>query len=372
MPITENNSTSTKVTMRNGTPSKVSQSQTYTKSESSTRRTYGEKYPWSSFLNIPTFAILFVMVIIGSSFLYYNNNIDTYMPTVDANGLRQPYKVEYLNDQPISELNGLTLNEVFDDNNTWISANGMGYYSNNITRSEIPYLEYDFHTIQTFTRTGVNLTSLSLQTVYLYLEYQFDEVPLNMYLISLDYSSTNSNNIFSLTQQNGIYSNIITRTELGYLLLQTTTSIPIGSAITKWYVIDTISLGIDTLTKEQMDEYYNLYQEQDGVQFDNYYYLDVDDYSVLGQKVVDGYNMAFNEDGIFYTALNLVDSVENALYTVYTMIFRSNVLMDQQFDRVSEDLREGLDPSMVYDPPSKIEQVYRALPKWMQPDTWFD
>jgi hypothetical protein len=135
-------------------------------------------------------------------------------------------------------------------------------------------------------------------------------------------------------------------------------------------------VGIDTLTKEQMDYYYNLYQEQDGVTFDNYYYLSVDDYTALGQTAVVGFEVMFNEGGIFDSALNLVSTVQDVLVTAVTTLFGAHVLMDDyMFDRAANDLRSGLDENAqryIYDPPSKIEQIYRALPKWLQPDTWFD
>lgn len=176
-----------------------------------------------------------------------------------------------LNDQPITELNGLTLNEVFENANIF---NEMYFNDWSIVNADLVSNDEKKITIQGQTANLEGSFNYFLDLIVsnndkIYLRYEWDSefindtdlvIFTNTSIIVLDTITTkNYSNIIDIDN-----SNLITRVRFdinnGNNIYQ--------QMIYKPYFINITSLGIDTLTKEQMDHYYSMYEMRNNANYD--------------------------------------------------------------------------------------------------------
>jgi len=166
-----------------------------------------------------------------------------------------------LNDSPISELNGLTLNEVFENNNldtyNQISySNAELIISNNNWTMNYVYLS---ETQSWYVRKGKTGNS----TNYKYLRFNYVSKVGNARIYSDDigYISDMSRYNFDYGVQSYILIPRNNQYDLPFYIRASSSDFN-NVLFEDVLLIDLTDLGIDNLTKEQIDYYYNLYQTQ--------------------------------------------------------------------------------------------------------------
>ena len=94
----------------------------------------------------------------------------------------------------------------------------------------------------------------------------------------------------------------------------------------------------------------------------------------LGNKAFMGFTTLFNEGGIIDTLLDWTTVVQNILFKLSDTLTKLyeflSFRIDEDFDMDGQLDRYGMEYEDI--PRTKLEVLYRTLPKWMQPDTWGD
>lgn len=344
-------SSSVRVSSTNGRPLKTTKSTTITTTPDGPSH-YQKKYPFSSFLNVGTFVLLFIMVMLASTLIFWKSSIYTYMPNFDNN---QVGSVPVLmNDLPIAELNGLSLNEVFGKNKI-----SDGFILNSISDP-----------------TYMIINKLFTNNDYIIIIKGKIDVRTQPYAIRFRNNITNVSSSINPVFNNE-YNNVFLKLE--------TNDIPNNLYFVRNYVEDTslfvdyiyvIDLSMFTVepTVEQMDYYYNLYNKQIGKTYIDYYHISVEEYKDLGNVAFAGFVGMFSEGGVIYFLKNMGVRIGaffewsiGALNDIYLWFYPSKGHPFLDTDDIFKD------PNAPYNPPPKsniFKDIYRGLPKFLQPDTW--
>lgn len=416
-------STNLAKTTSNRTSNLVSKNVTVT--ESITNKTFGEKYPFSSLLSIPTFIILFLMLVLGSSVTYFVANKDVWVPRADTNQLGA---TSLLNDIPLIKLNGLSLNEVFENTSLldseqlltngdfsdgttgWTLSNATGavtdgiyvfspnnlyggIYQSILFTTEQYYFVIRYDTLgETFAFRGSSSgITLSFRPTYGYENYSVIQTMLplsesfgiihnlagSIEPISVEYAyAFNISTLIANKQYSPLYD------ETFDLMSDEQIKAQMDMFVDKPYLfIDYKTLNLENLTVDKLDDLYALYVEQQDITFDDYYYyIGYDEYQELGDVGWLGFQYMFSENGFIDTVANLGssigDSLNWALSGLKSLVYDVNRMVrflepDDGFP-LEEYSGTFSNPNDAYVRSNQniIERIYRGLPKWLQPDTW--
>jgi hypothetical protein len=200
---------------------------------------------------LPLNAYSFALVRYDNDYLLVNGYtieelfIDNNLAGVDPNDF---------NDIPIAELNGLTLNEVFDDGNLLTN----GDFSNGSTGWNLtgPVSIVDEKAVYSGTNT----------TTFLRLQSTYNLINGNHYYISFDFIDLISGKVqlvfdslnFPIYDTEGTYSLISNNTVLNFSFERVAGFIP-QYAIDNVYLLNLTDLGLTSLTKTTLDNYYQIY-----------------------------------------------------------------------------------------------------------------
>jgi hypothetical protein len=185
------------------------------------------------------------------------------------------------NNEQYTELNGLTLNEVFDDGQLFLNNtfdNNVDYWINIWTNDystlswENGYSKNEITTPYIANGIGQTISQLN-HYYYVRFEYKVNmevDYVANHNYGSVDYIPTESKHFNPIINEWHSYSDIsLSLASQIKLIAYKSSNLPIGFImnVDNTYVYDLTSLGIDTLTKEQMDYYYNVYQDNKAQDF---------------------------------------------------------------------------------------------------------
>jgi hypothetical protein len=250
--------------------------------------------------------ILFFGLLLGvGTTEYYQDNAQT-LQWIDSNGqfIEDSYNLQITisNQTPLDDLNGLTLDEVFFDSNLF----DITQFSSAVpptVRATFDRIQNDFY----YWKRGTDNRWISVS------DFQGDLTTSNLYYnIEIDTNLTTNYRILNNTGLNGsgIYSGISNGDINAFITVAFNgLNIPVdaefGIHINGLYINLSV-LGI-TSTKEQLDYWYNIWQENNETRnLDNYYNL--------GNTVVS--NFEGMNDSIFQPALRIYDSLRPQIENV--------------------------------------------------------
>jgi hypothetical protein len=214
--------------------------------------------------------------------------------------------------QPLHELNGLSLNDLFDNNNFLTFSTGQTYRVTNIqyTNNSVSFE----NTVFGVTFLGITPTLPSTSADY-YVRYQVNGIIGHKYRHAYGnaYYETNT-----LTEQDQEFSFKETNRVKGnrdYFEIWTLDSTTINTTtISNFYVLNLTDLGISNLSKDKLDDYYEIYAYfRDGgsdpqtftydspIYYDITYRLDeqFNELDITAQQFIDfqdGYNRIINNE----------------------------------------------------------------------------
>lgn len=218
-----------------------------------------------------TIVVLFfgLFLLIGTTD-YYNSNAQE-LKWVDDNGqfIENSYnfQVSITNNTPLDNLNGLTLNEVFDDNNLIVNSDFSNGLTNWIVGSNVnaTIIDERLNVIQTGAASSTSANHIQQQNVYttsnyndlIYIVSQVQSVSgtttfrIAYPTINTTISTTTTQKTFISSLSIGGFGDVL------YFGIQG----PGEYNIDYIKVFNLTTLGIDLLTQQEMDNYYNLWLE---------------------------------------------------------------------------------------------------------------
>jgi len=291
MPTTE----STNVTKTVDTKGKVQVKATTSTSISSTKKSYHERYQMVSLLSLPTFIILFILFVFGSTVMYFNNHKSTYMPGGNTYvEYTEQQMIDLQLDYGIADLNNHSLREVFEDYNL-VPYNMTQSTHNGLTFKIINGVSYISGTSTVYTSKtlyGAKSSSKWLMRNKIIT----GSSSASLYIISP------SGNVFVT---NTAQTSLLTERPITRVSYEINVNITFDNYSAIIWVVDVGYLGIDTLTVSQMDYWYSVYQDlkEKGYHQEtrlalgtidpntgrDFYHLDVQDYYDLGVNSIQGF-----------------------------------------------------------------------------------
>ena len=223
-----------------------------------------------SIWNLQAFVIVFLFIILGTTINVYSSNNDN-LTWIDSNGdfKVNSYDHSMINlDTDLIELNGLSLNEVFNTGNLMpnydFSDSSTSFYSSYNTSI------YD-HSTGVLIATGNDVSTRA----FVYIDNLINTI--DTFYLSVEKKTEISNNANTRTYAYGLYSAILygnndwqrysdygtlTATSTRFFIddFRNDTLLSTDKTYTdNVYLINATDLGIDNLTKNEIDEYYDLY-----------------------------------------------------------------------------------------------------------------
>jgi hypothetical protein len=196
------------------------------------------------------------------------------------------------NDIPIAELNGLTLNEVFDDGNLVLNndfSNGTTGWSSNIgtlssDNMSITVVNNSVNTVNTTLQTSTN--HILGQTIYIYFEILLLNGTSSGFTSTRPFVSTTISS--PILNQLYKFSEIGVSTQTEFRIQANSLSVSGSFKVIKSINLNLTALGLTSLTKAKLDTYFSIYQN--GVNA-TYYATDGNVSSVNGYYYASGKNL---------------------------------------------------------------------------------
>jgi hypothetical protein len=196
------------------------------------------------------------------------------------------------NDIPIAELNGLTLNEVFDDGNLVLNndfSNGTTGWSSNIgtlssDNKSITVVNNSANTVNTTLQTSTN--HILGQTIYIYFEILLLNGTSSGFTSTRPFTGTTISS--PILNQLYKFSEIGVSTQTEFRIQANSLSVAGSFKVIKSINLNLTALGLTSLTKSQLDTYFSIYQN--GVNA-TYYKTDGNVSSVDGYYYAAGKNL---------------------------------------------------------------------------------